>query len=691
MDTELQEILAAAEGEQPKLVHIAMLASLAARIEAPLLRRLRLELMPDAEPGIEADLWFSDLIYAFDTDSCLLYPAIADQLRLRLKASGQLDAVWAIVRDVNRDASPLQKVEEHVAYLALRDGDYGEEIVNELRKTLKTMGSSPERGVEVARWTLYALDRLPSKVRDAGYGEVAQLEDGMDARITVPGRGPMWKDAPLFDHERDGWIRHSAWAMPTVQIGLRLEEMGLAVCDPESVDPGAVLTIPDSRPKKLQIAVKDRSQYWRYTSMRGREGERIRFQSLPVDIEITTEAGEVYGVVRQTMPEPKAASAPKWPLEEYRPFSEYRYYAYFSYSAADDEAWNHWIVNFKNELSFSLPSRLRGIKLPPIHLRGDSPWASGLLDERLEDNVRDSFALFLFVHDNYLDSQWCLKELEYFKKHFGEQGFRDRLYVIAMSKSAIDELTSREAWKKLCPFEDQLYIPFYMAVDPDLPIPIYSGENEVAEGKRRVVSNAFWESFIGIREDLANRIRRTSEIGKMIAVSVPSENPEIVRIYIESNERQETYLEPLARRLTQSWDHLIACEHVEPSLYLRPTGLPMNEINNRPYLDDADGIILIGNGKTPDSLAAQISKIESKLRGKSVAPGIIAYLMKPGEQPLGFNRVLNWQLLNFEPDSQGGLHISDQDGTALGIFLTNVLARKRQHLMANDSGAEGPK
>lgn len=689
MDTELQELLAAAEREQPELVKIAMLASLAARIEAPLLRRLRLELMPDAEPGIEADLWFSDLIYAFDTESCLLRPAIADQLRLRLKASGQLEAVWAIVRDVNRHASPLRKVEETVAYLALRDGDYGEEIVNELRKALKTMKSSQERGVEVARWALYARDRLPSGVK--GYAEVAQLEGGMDARITVPGRKPMWSDTPLFDYERDGWIRHSAGATPTVQIGLRLEEMGMAVCDPKSVNPGAVLTIPGSRPKKLQIAVKDRSGRWRYMSMRGREGERIRFESLPVDIEITTEAGEVHGFDRVTTPEPKAVSAPKWPLEEYRPFSEYRYYAYFSYSVPDDDAWDQWVSCFKDELFFSLPSRLRGIKLPPIHLCGDDPLTSGVLHERLEENVRDSFALFLFVHDNYLDSQWCLKELEYFKKHFGEQGFRDRLYVIAMSKGAIEELTSREAWKSLCPSGGQLWVPFYQVAKPNRPIPIYSGDNIPAEGKRRVVSNAFWEQFVGIREDLAKKIRNVTARSKLAAAPAPSENPEIVRIYIESNERQEIYWESLVKQVIHSWDQLIAGEHVEPPLYVRPTGLPMNSIKTLPYLDDADGVVLLWDRKTPDALVAQITTVEGKLRGRTAAPGIIAYLMEPGGRPPAANRVLNWPVLAFEPDANGGLHIADQDGTALVIFLAKVLERKRQRLMAGGSCSEAAK
>lgn len=368
-----------------------------------------------------------------------------------------------------------------------------------------------------------------------------------------------------------------------------------------------------------------------------------------------------------------------------RPFSECRFYAFFSYSVPDDQGWNQWVSCFKDELFYSLPSRLRGIRLPPIHLCGDGLLASGVLDQKLEENVRDSFALFLFVHANYLDSDYCLKELSYFKKHFGEQGFRDRLYVIAMSGEAITELVNRDSWKNLCPFDGQLWKPFFQAAKPNRPISIYSGDNDTAEGKRRVVSNAFWEKFVDIREELADKIREAAARSKQSAAPAPPENPEIVRIYIESNERQESYWAPLADKVTKSWDQLVASEHVVPSLYVRPTGLPMAEINSRPYLDDADGVVLLWDKKTPESLVAQITTVEDKLRGKTAAPGIIAFLMEPGGKAPDQNRVLNWQVLKFVPDQQGGFQPAEQDGTALVIFLTKVLERKRQRLMADDT------
>lgn len=371
-----------------------------------------------------------------------------------------------------------------------------------------------------------------------------------------------------------------------------------------------------------------------------------------------------------------------------RPFAECRYYAFFSYSVEDNRAWNKWVSCFKDELFYSLPGRVRGIPLPPIHLCEDYPMVSGSLDAKLKENVRDTFAMFLFVHDSYLDSGWCLKELEYFKSQFGEEGFRERLYVIAMSKNAITNLTKHDMWKRLYPFDDQLWVPFFQANKPDQPIQIYTGEDDDAEGKRRVVSNAFWKAFVDIREELADKIRDAAARSKFATEAAPAEDPQMVRVYIETDEPQDEYKGPLAAQVTNSWEQVVTNYHVEPTLYVRPTGLPMKEINDRPYLDDADGVVLLWDEKTPASLLAQITAVEKKLRGKTPIPGIIAYPMKEGAQTPAVGHVQNWQVLKFEPDAQGGLRIADQDGIALVIFLTKVLERKRQRLSANNSAFE---
>ena len=369
-----------------------------------------------------------------------------------------------------------------------------------------------------------------------------------------------------------------------------------------------------------------------------------------------------------------------------RPFSSYRYSAFISYASDDDDAWNSFVSCFTDELNKALAPRLRGIPVPQAHLSGDDPLVGGRLSDKLRQNVDDSFAMFIFVHDNYLASEWCLHELEYFKSLFGDRGFRERLYLIAMSEDAVKELTGREQWKRICPFDDLLWQRFYRDDDHNRPIEIYASNTR---NKRVVVANAFWDSFVDIREDLAKKMRTAAEAKQFApaypvaaaerAVALP-EDETLVRVYIEGNTDQEKYWESLGKQVAASWDQVVGALKVEPRLYLRPTGLPMSEIDQRPMLDDADGVVLLWGKKTPDSLAAQIKKVEPKLSGPNYAPGVVAYLMDGRNDAPAASSVGNWNVLRFDAGGDGSMHVLLEDAPALEVFLNSVLVRKRWRL-----------
>jgi hypothetical protein len=57
----------------------------AAYVEPQLLRRLRLRLLPSADVGAEADLWFGDLVDSRGVDSIVLDRDVASILRAELK------------------------------------------------------------------------------------------------------------------------------------------------------------------------------------------------------------------------------------------------------------------------------------------------------------------------------------------------------------------------------------------------------------------------------------------------------------------------------------------------------------------------------------------------------------------------------------------------------------------------------
>ncbi|HZF78472.1 MAG TPA: toll/interleukin-1 receptor domain-containing protein, partial [Rubrivivax sp.] len=100
--------------------------------------------------------------------------------------------------------------------------------------------------------------------------------------------------------------------------------------------------------------------------------------------------------------------------------------AFISYAHADDAAWFDWVTHFRNELERSLGALLRGVRLPRFHLSGENGPVAGRLTDELKKRIDSSFAMIIVVHENYAQSDWCLKELEYFHSLFGDDGFRQR-------------------------------------------------------------------------------------------------------------------------------------------------------------------------------------------------------------------------------------------------------------------------
>ena len=373
-----------------------------------------------------------------------------------------------------------------------------------------------------------------------------------------------------------------------------------------------------------------------------------------------------------------------------RAFSTYQYSAFMSYAHDDDKAWNGWISSFSAELNLALPARLHGIRVPEVHLSQKNGPITGPLSEELFRNVENSFAMILFVHENYVGSHWCLQELAYFKKLFGDDGFRERFFVIALSEPWINDLTARDQWKQVCPFQDQVWMPFFDENDRDFPMEIYASNTR---NKQVVVANDFWREFLRVREALAKRIRASAERERSAAPAYPSlapaaaarsvalpEDELLVRIYIEGNKEQEKFWESLGQQVVASWDQVVAPMQIEPQLYLRPTGLQMTEIDQRPVLDDADGVVLLWGKKTPDSLAAQINKVEPKLSGPNYAPGVVAYLMDGPNDRRSTESVGNWHVVRFATTAEGSIAVLPEDAAALKAFLNSVLERKRKRL-----------
>ncbi len=510
-----------------------------------------------------------------------------------------------------------------------------------------------------------------------------------------------------------------------------------------------------------------------------------------------------------------------------KPLKDCEYTAFISYAHADDQAWFNWVTQFRNELERGLSAMLRGVRLPRFHLSGENGPVAGQLSGELMERVAASFAMVIVVHDNYAQSDWCLKELAYFKSLFGEEGFRERLYIVAMSENAMLQVSGSPAWQALLPSDDQLWMPFFDPADKARPLDIYMGPGLVAP--------AFRMPFERLRSDFAAKLRQSATAppappapcapppepvlpaarvpaagGKVLLGFVPpassaaataaaaalaqrglaarlltqdvvfsdfadladadhlvlpfDDTPPMmttlaagghlelqrdawlkkgkppdrlhwldlrtappppatwvggaafvarlgatplslpalaerlqpaaavatpaaqgVRIYIESNRHERTLWEPLGEQIRRKWDEV--CRSLAPTrvppLSLRTRGLPVDQIDSFPSLDDADGVVLLWGRKTSDALVAQINKVENKMTpGRDAAPGIVAYLMPPQEasEPVP---AWGWQVLRFNAASEDAIDVVEDERDELRRFLKKVFERRQQR----DEGA----
>ncbi len=187
-----------------------------------------------------------------------------------------------------------------------------------------------------------------------------------------------------------------------------------------------------------------------------------------------------------------------------KPFNECKYSAFISYAHADDQASDGWISQFSEFLRMKLQNRLGriGVKqLQDMHLSGRNGPVMGSLPDTLLQNVGDSYAMIIVVFNAYTKSDWCLQELEYFKKSFGDEGLRQRLYVVALSKSAMEDIMARPDWARLT-LPNQLWIPFFREDENDEPARMrldHGGLSQRFDGQLIKLLDAFEDA---VKDDL---------------------------------------------------------------------------------------------------------------------------------------------------------------------------------------------
>ena len=285
--------IAALRQESAHAVELAELASLAVRVDAGLLRRLRLELLPAAEPGAESDLWFSPLVESRSGSGFQMVPDALLELREHLAGDrARVAHVRRVTAAAHADCAPAILLEEELNGLALEYGDAAQsEIENRVKPLLRTLAGEESKALYVARWMVQATARLDSRVKCVPAVQALLLASALRVRSYVA------SDVP-HDATRLGEF---AWALPSlasvarrrlsatfVHGGVRFEEAQPA---------GDAIETPDVDPVLVEMEWEDDGQIRRRTA-EAKPGSVVELSGNPNSVALTTLVGRRFRLSR---------------------------------------------------------------------------------------------------------------------------------------------------------------------------------------------------------------------------------------------------------------------------------------------------------------------------------------------------------------------------------------------------------
>ncbi|HEX7186217.1 MAG TPA: AAA family ATPase [Thermoanaerobaculia bacterium] len=282
-----QEIIDRFAARRPFAVRLAEAVSLAVLVDPPLLRKARLDLVPGADPGTEADLWLSPLAQTRSPDGIVFSNEIAEALRSRLATdAARLDRAWRITQAMHRHLTPPLRLEEEIAWLSVSsDPGAADRIEELLRSALAALVMGERRGL--AHWAARALPKLPSRARVTETARM--LEAGAHLRLRGDARS---LDA---DEETLDWLSWVAPAdLPRVTVGVRRFPDAIEL-DARPEPAGQKLLLPQTDPLLVDLS-------WHDPEKSVRSGLQVTFrqgevQKVPVsaeDVRLRTILGEVY-------------------------------------------------------------------------------------------------------------------------------------------------------------------------------------------------------------------------------------------------------------------------------------------------------------------------------------------------------------------------------------------------------------
>ncbi|HYI08556.1 MAG TPA: TIR domain-containing protein [Thermoanaerobaculia bacterium] len=280
----------------PQLLRLAEAVSFAVIVDRALLRAARLELVPGADAGTEADLWFSSIIQSRTSDGLVLDRDVAEALRRRMSPA-QVEEAWQVTAREHAGLSPSLKIEEEIAYLSVSaEPGAHDRMVRRIQSVIRAMLSGDRPGL--AQWAARALAMFPSAIRDLP--ETRMLDAGTRIRL---GQGV----STAAEEALPEWMSLVAPAMlarTQLQVELRERELVLIAAREPS---GFVIDVPDTNPLVIEVAWESEGRSLaRQVTLRRGETARV-----PVGndvVRLRTISGEEYLVREAAKPSESLAA-----------------------------------------------------------------------------------------------------------------------------------------------------------------------------------------------------------------------------------------------------------------------------------------------------------------------------------------------------------------------------------------------
>ena len=204
---------------RPDVVRLAQATSIAVRVDSSLLRSVRLACVPEADVGVEADLWFSPLVESRGVTAIVFDQHVARQLQDSLpREPAFLSRVIAATKKAHASAPPALRLEEDICAAALRHGEAAaSEIDALLRPALRAFTDSEQRGREIARWWLRAAPRLPAAVWRSDHAMTLLVGASvmLDRRIQT-----VSTPAPAGSLDRFSWVLPAGARRDRLELGI---------------------------------------------------------------------------------------------------------------------------------------------------------------------------------------------------------------------------------------------------------------------------------------------------------------------------------------------------------------------------------------------------------------------------------------------------------------------------------------